>query len=77
MMFQQELQNSNDLHFKKGVEQGIEQGIMQTTRTAIIGFYSQGLTIANIAKGLKLSIEEVEEILSSSTDDSNHDLNEL
>ena len=66
MTFQQELQKSQ----KEWLEQGIEQGKEQTTRTAVFGFYAQGLSIANIAKGLHLTIEQVEKIISSGSDDS-------
>ena len=74
MTFQQELQNSQKewyTHGKKdGVEEGVKQGKEQTTRTAVFGFYKKGSSISDIAEVLHLSIEQVEEILSSNLNDS-------
>ena len=66
MSIQQELQRSH----KEWYTHGKDDGVKQTKRDAVLGFYAQGLSISNIAKGLKLTIEQVEEILSSDSDDS-------
>ena len=46
------------------------QGVKQAKRDAAIGFYKKGLPISDIAEVLHLSIEQIEEILSSDSDDS-------
>ena len=73
MSIQQELQRNQkewlDKGIKKGIEKGIEQGVKQAKRDAAIGFYKKGLPISDIAEVLHLSIEQIEEILSSDSDD--------
>ncbi len=69
MTFQQELQKSQ----KEWLNQGIDQGIKQAKRDAVIKFYSNGLSISAIADGLSLTVEQVEEIISSNSSDSNND----
>ena len=66
MSIQQELQRSH----KEWYTHGKEDGVKQTKRDAVIKFYSSGLSISAIAEGLDLTIEEVEEIISSDLDDS-------
>ena len=69
MSIQHELQRSHKEWLDKGIEQGIEQGVKQAKRDAAIGFYKKGLPISDIAEVLHLSIEQIEEILSSDLDD--------
>ena len=66
MSIQQELQRNQ----KEWLELGEARGEKKANRTAVLGFYAQGLSISNIAKGLNLTTEQVEEILSSYSDDS-------
>ena len=66
MTFQQELQKSQ----KEWYTHGEEDGVKKANRIAVLGFYAQGLSVANIANGLHLTIEQVKEILSSNTNDS-------
>ena len=67
MTFQQELQKSQKEWYKQGVE--------NTNRIAVIGFYEKGSSVSDIAEVLHLSIEQVEKILSSNSDDSNSNEN--
>ena len=69
MSIQHELQKNRKEWLDKGIEQGIEQGVKQAKRDAAIGFYKKGLPISDIAEVLHLSIEQIEEILSSDSDD--------
>ena len=55
---------------QKNQKEWLERGINKANRNAVLGFYAQGLSISNIAKGLNLTTEQVEEILSSDSDDS-------
>ena len=71
MTFQQELQKSQ----KEWLEQGIDQGIKQANRIAVIGFHEKGSSISDIAEVLHLSIDQVEEILSSDSNDSDENKN--
>ena len=69
MTFQQELQNSQKEWYTHGKKDGVEEGTKQTKRDAVIKFYSNGLSISAIADGLSLTVEQVEEIISSNSDD--------
>ena len=61
MSIQQELQRNQ----KEWLDKGIEQGVKQAKRDDILGMYAKGLSIPDIADVVKLTVEEVEEILSS------------
>ena len=61
MSIQQELQRSH----KEWLDKGVEQGVKQAKRDDILGMYAKGLSIPDIADVVKLTVEEVEEILSS------------
>lgn len=69
MTFQQELQKSQRewyTHGKKdGVEEGVKQGKEETQIKFVKDMASDGLSIERIAKIAHLTVEEVEEILSS------------
>ena len=66
MSIQQELQRSH----KEWYTHGKEDGVKQAKRDDILGMYAKGLSIPDIADVVKLTVEEVDEIISSSTDDS-------
>ena len=61
MSIQQELQRSH----KEWYTHGKEDGVKQAKRDDILGMYAKGLSIPDIADVVKLTVEEVEEILSS------------
>ncbi|MEG0855775.1 MAG: Rpn family recombination-promoting nuclease/putative transposase [Terrisporobacter sp.] len=50
-------------HFEKAKKQGIEQGIEQGKIEIVMNLYSMGLSLEQIAEGVSLEIQKVEEII--------------
>ena len=64
------------LKFKKECyEQGEKIGIMIAKKRIICGMHENGLSIPDIADVVNFTVEEVEEIISSSTDNSDKNNN--
>ena len=70
MTFQQELQKSQ----KEWLNQGEERGVKKANKTAVFGMYAKKIAISDIADILNLTIEQVEEILSSDSDDTDENI---
>ncbi len=79
MTFEQELRKSNNSWYEKGIEQGmvqgieqgvvqgINQGILLQKKDDIIGMKAKGLSISDISDVVKLSIDQVNDILATNS----------
>ncbi len=63
MTFEQELRKSNNSWY----EQGIDQGILLQKKDDVIGMKAKGLSISDISDVVKLSIDQVNEILATNS----------
>ncbi len=76
MTFEQELRKSNNSWYEKGIEQGVVQGIGQgillQKKDDVIGMKEKGLSISDISDIVKLSIDQVNDILASNAEEELH-----
>ncbi len=63
MTFEQELRKSNNSWY----EQGIEQGTNNTKKDVVLGMKAKGLSISDISDVVKLSIDQVNDILATNS----------
>ncbi len=68
MTFEQELRKSNNSWY----EQGIDQGILLQKKDDVIGMKAKGLSISDISDVVKLSIDQVNDILASNAEEELH-----